>query len=276
MRIYTTEQAISVTQKLDTLARDKIFGKEKLRIHEQGFKYTSLMMCFGSHIYVSIDTLLQMRKCFGEWFPTTIGFIILRTMFETLIEAHYISKDPRARADAYIDYGIVLNHERYKRLEKHKNSGDELQKFWIESQLKALGNKKVDESFQKVKSSFEYKDKHGKRKLFQNWAGKTLKKKAIEVDHEIEYDNYYTNFSNFTHASVKLANRFLKFDETGPYWSMKAEDSDVGFIFLYASEFFACYLALVSKQFNLGIEQEINNCLYAYGKRDPINEHEIP
>ena len=273
MRIYTTEQAISVNEKLNTLAREKVFGK--LPTHKEGFKYTSLMVCFGSHIFVSTETLLQLKKHFGGWFPTTVGFIILRTMFEILIEAHYISRDPKARSDAYIDYGIVLNHERYKRLEKHKDSGDELQKFWIESQLKALGDKKVDVSFQKIKAKFEYEDKHGKRKLFQNWAGKTLKEKAIKVNHEIEYDHYYANFSNFTHASVKLADRFLKFDETGPYWSMKADDNDVGFIFIYASEMFACYLTLMSKQFNLGMEQEINDCLYAYGKREPMNEHDF-
>lgn len=275
MRIYTTEQAISVTEKLNTLAREKVFGKEKIRTHVEGFKYTSLMMCFGSHIYVSIGALLHLKKHFEECFPTTVGFVILRTMFEVLIEAHYISKDPKARVDAYIDYGTVLNYQRYERFKKYQDSGNELLRFWIKSQLNTLGNKKVDESFQKIKTNFEYKDKHGKRKLFQNWAGKSLKDKAREVDHELEYDHYYTNFSNFTHANIKLADRFLKFGETGSYWSIKAEDSDVGFIFLYASELFACYLSLMNKQFNLGIEYEINDCLYAYGKRKPMNEHDF-
>jgi hypothetical protein len=276
MRIYTTEQAVSVTQKLNALARDNVFGKEKLRTHKEGFLYTSLMMCFGSHMFVSTETLLHLKKHFGEWFPTTVAFVILRTMFEALIESHYISKDPKTRAEAYIDYGAILNYKKYKRLAEYKDSEDELIRFWIQKQLKEFNSKKVEESFGKMKTKFEYKDKNGKRKLFQNWSGKSLKEKAKEVDHEIEYDHYYTNFSNFTHANIKLADRFLKFDKTSPYWSMKADDADVGFIFLYASELFACFLTLVSKKFNLGIEEEINNCLFAYGKsRQPTHGHDF-
>jgi hypothetical protein len=56
---------------------------------------------------------------------------------------------------------------------------------------------------------------------------------------------------------------------------MKADDNDVGFIFIYDSEMFACYLTFISKQFNLGMEQEINDCLYAYGRREPMNEHDF-
>lgn len=269
MRVYTKEQAITVAEKMNTLAREKVF-KEKISLQKKGIGYTALMMSFGCHMLVSVETLLCLKKHFSEFFPTTVAYTVLRTMFETLIEAHYISKNPEERVNAYIDYGAVLDYQRYKRLKEYKCSEDDFLKFWIDEQIKVM--KKAEESFEKIKKKYEHKNKYGKVKIFRNWANKSLEEKAKEVNHGLEYTHYYANFSNFTHANIKLTQRFMKFDKMGTYWSTKADDIDVGFIFLYASELFACFLTLFSKQFNLKIENEINNCLYAYGKLNSINE----
>lgn len=83
---------------------------------------------------------------------------------------------------------------------------------------------------------------------------------AKEVKHEAAYDIYYVEFSNFTHGNVKLADRFLRFNKDELYWSMRADEIDVAYIFSYANDIFSCFLSLFGKQFELNIEKDIESC----------------
>ena len=72
---------------------------------------------------------------------------------------------------------------------------------------------------------------------------------AKEVDHEEAYEIFYAELSSFTHADVRLANRFLHIRPNGLTWSQRMSPYDVGNVFRYAAMFLTCYLELFAEQF---------------------------
>jgi hypothetical protein len=94
-------------------------------VHAAGPEYTSLMVCFLLHNISATQSLLRLWKSFGEeWFPTTVGYIIARSMFETDVTAHYISQQPNDRAHQYIMFESVLNKQEMDTCAKHRGSKD--------------------------------------------------------------------------------------------------------------------------------------------------------
>ena len=263
LKSLTTKQHVELTARLLSLAKNILSENKELKYHDAGFEYTSIMICFYSHIISSVDTILKLHKLSPNWFPTTNAYIILRSIFEINIVAHYISKDPCKRAISYIEYGKILNKKRFDAILKHKETKREPWRRFIEETLKHEyypKQSKINEDYNEVKDKFTFVNKRGKKKMFPNWTNKSLKEMAKEVNHEIEYDLFYSDLSNFTHGSVKLANRFLKIKEGEPLWSMRSDETDVGFIFRYAATFLSCFLSLFGKEFKVDIDKEIESC----------------
>ena len=117
---------------------------------------------------------------------------------------------------------------------------------------------RVDLKYKSVRAHFENPAK--KEQPIRNWAGKSIRKMAIEVDHEEAYDIFYADLSSFTHADVRLANRFLRLNSTGMSWSSGASYPDVGGVFRYADIFLSCFLGLFGQEFKMWTEEEVKNC----------------
>ena len=83
---------------------------------------------------------------------------------------------------------------------------------------------------------------------------------AIDVAHEEAYDVFYTELSSFTHADVRLANRFLRLRSDGMSWSQRSREFDVGNVFRHAASFLTCYLNLFGKQFGVWEATTIERC----------------
>jgi hypothetical protein len=83
---------------------------------------------------------------------------------------------------------------------------------------------------------------------------------ASEVDHIEAYDVFYSELSLFTHADVRLADRYLQHRPDGPIWSQKANEFDVGNVFRHAASFLTCNLELFGNQFNIWTEAEVSDC----------------
>lgn len=180
IKAFTLEQTQEITKRLNLLARSKVFCEKKLRVHSAGMGYTSLMVCFSSHIMASIETLLFLYKQFGkEWFPSTVGFIILRSMFEIDIQAHYISEEPKERAGTYINFGSIINKRKYEALLRHRNEVHGNWKEMCETVLAKVYSaeklNKIMDAFEKNKINYEYTDKSGKKRLYSNWTNKSLR-----------------------------------------------------------------------------------------------------
>ena len=234
------------------------------RPHSAGIEYTSLMTCFLSQNMVAAKTLVKLRNSFdAEWFPASIGYIIVRTMFEVDVIAHYITQDPVKRSRQYIQFERVLDKREMDACDKHRSSSDPQwreamniiwQKHWSSSQTI------INTKYKAVQQRYETITKKGKALPFQNWSGKSIRQMAIEVDHKEAYDIFYAELSSFTHVDVRLANRFLRIRPNGLTWTQRVISFDVGNVFRYAAIFLTCFLELYANQFGVFSKDDIKSC----------------
>jgi Family of unknown function (DUF5677) len=255
MKYLTTDEHREVVKRLVALAK-----AQQGFVHEAGAVYTSLMVCFMMHTVGAAESLLALHKQFGEeWFPATTGYLIARSLFEIDVNAHYISADPATRSRRYIDFEHVIRKNTLEAIERHRASDSS---SWREGlQLKynleyAPRKAKIEADYDLVRSQFE----NAKGRRANNWAGKSIREIAIEVDHLEAYDIFYADLSAFTHVNVMLANRFLRLNEEGPMWSMRANEFDVGSVFRYTAIFMSCFLELFGKQFDLWDKDKVMVC----------------
>lgn len=259
----TTEQQIELVRRLLKLADTKFASAKSIKYHKEGVEYTSLMVCFFLHICSVVDSLLKLFNINPQFFPVPIAFILARSIFETNITALYISKEPRQRALAFIEYGNIVKEERFRRLLKYKDTNVEPWAAFVNLVLSEEyypKQDKIEAGLKKVKPMFEFVTKAGKKKMFTNWANKSMREMAIEVNHEIEYDIFYPELSNFTHNNIHLADLFLTTRDDSPFWTTRADEGNIGYVFGHVATFFSCFLTLMSRQFNLGIEKDIDEC----------------
>jgi hypothetical protein len=180
-------------------------------------------------------------------------------LFEVDVNAHYISADPATRSRRYIDFGHVIRKNTLEAIERHRVSAAS---SWREG-LQLMYNReyvphkaKIEADYDRVRSQFET----AKGKRANNWAGKSIREMAIEVDHLEAYDIFYADLSAFTHVNVMLANRFLNRKQDGPMWSMRANEFDVGDVFRYTAIFMLCFLEHFGKQFDLWDKERVMAC----------------
>jgi hypothetical protein len=260
MYLLTDEQHVIVLKRLINKAKE---SGSTPKIHSAGIEYTSLMNCFLLHNLSCSESLIKLLNAFTiEWFPVTVGYTIVRPMFEIDLNAHYISKNPKENAKRYIDFGKVNLFNQMNAIKKHCDSNNESWKegmnlIW-ENDLKNK-SQRITDNYNKVIVQFSRQDKKGKLVQNQNWAGISLKQMAKEVDHEEAYDVFYSELSAFTHVNVDLANRYLHLSQNDITWTMKANDFDRSNVFRYAATFFSCFLELFGKEFNCLTADEINN-----------------
>jgi hypothetical protein len=226
--------------------------------------YASLMVCFLLQNLSAAETLLRISSSFGsEWYPVTVGYMIVRTMFEVDVTAHYITNAPTERVPQYIHFTAVLNKRAMDACKKHRSSKDPQwreamdlvwQNYWAQREGEVVRR------FNAVAAQFTRKNKNGKTSELQNWSGKTIRQIASDVGHEEAYDIFYAELSSFTHADVHLVDRYLQLRPDGPVWSQKASEYDVGNVFRHAASFLTCYLELFGRQFKTWTEAEVSSC----------------
>ena len=259
MKYLTAEEHMQVVSRLIAFL-SSIKGVE---IHSAGIEYTSLMMCFAMHSKSACESLLTLQRSSGsEWFPSTTGYLIVRSLFEVDVTAHYISQAPIERSRRYIDFEHVIQKKTLEAIERHRMSGNSSWKEGMELLYEneyAPRKSKIDSAYANVRSQFE--DRNGKRAT--SWSGKSIYAMAKEVDHLEAYEIFYADLSSFAHVNVMLANRFLRLEGwkgTGPLWSQRADEFDVGQVFQYAASFLTCFLELFGKEFKLWDKAKILAC----------------
>lgn len=256
MKYLTTDEHREVVRRL--VAVPKSFSG--CHDHPSGFQYTSLMVCFMMHSVGAAESLLTLHDRFkDDWYPATTGYLIVRSLFEVDVNAHYISADPEARSRRYIDFEHVIQKNTLEAVERHRVSGspswrEGLQ--WMYNMDYAPRKVQIDTAYDGVRSQFE----NAKGKRATNWAGISIKEMAAQVDHLEAYEIFYADLSAFTHVNVKLANRFLRLKENGPTWSMRSNEFDVGNVFRYAAIFMSCFLELFGAQFGIWGKERVMAC----------------
>lgn len=255
MQLLTIDEHRLVVERLIGLS--KIDG---LNTSSVDFGYSSLLVCFLMHSRASAESLVALHARFGdEWFPATTGYVIVRSLFEADVTAHYISRDPSVRSKAFIEYEHVLNKRMMDAVSRHRASQNA---SWREGMLfmydhEYAGKKdKIDAAYARVRPLYE--DANGK--MLRSWSGKNIREMAREVDHLEAYDVFYSDLSSFAHVNVLLANRFLRVEPNKIGWSQRANEYDVGNVFRYAAIFFSCLLEHFGKQFGTWTEQDVQAC----------------
>lgn len=256
MKYLTTDEHREVVKRLVGLAR----SRHRTRKHIAGWEYTSLMVCFLLHSLSAAESLIQLHERFGnEWFPVTTGYIVARSLFEVDVNAHYLSADPADRSSRFIEFEHVVRKTTLEAIERHRASGESA---WREA-LQLMYNheyaprkEEIDAQYDKVRAKFE----SSKGRRATNWAGKSIREMAAEVNHLEAYDIFYADLSAFTHVNVMLANRFLKLHSDGLEWTMRADEHDVGSVFRYTATFLTCFLQLFGKQFGAWDDQRVMSC----------------
>jgi hypothetical protein len=208
-----------------SLERLKNFRSSK--IHPSGMDYTSLMNSFLLFNLSACQSLLTLANQFGkEWYPVAVGFIIDRTIFETLINARYISLEPTKRAEQYINYGKIISKNNLEAIYMHRETNDpawkEIINYILLNELNDEKRKLINNDFDEVKSSYEY-IRNGKKGYYDYWSGKRIREMAREVNHELEYDLFYKDLSSYTHVNVKLADQFLSCMYHRHYFNIESE-----------------------------------------------------
>jgi hypothetical protein len=268
VKLLTVEQHQEVLKRLFELGKQR---SGRIPVHAAGDEYTSLMICFLLHSASAAESILRLSASFGdEWFPVTVGYSIVRPMFEIDVTAHYITKSPAERARQYIEFDAVLNKRKMDACAKHRKSGNvswregmelEWQHYWASREAD------VCKKFEAVASRFTRQQNPRKGELFDSWSGKSIRKMAEEVDHLESYDVFYSELSSFTHGNVHLADRFLHRQADGPVWSRRSNEFDVGNVFRHAAGFLTCYMQLFGQQFKTWSDAEVEACWEMHAKQ---------
>ena len=227
-------------------------------------QYTSLMVCFAMHSKGAAESILALHDRFGtEWFPATTGFLIVRSLFEIDVTAHYITQDPRERSRRYIDFEHVIDKNMLEAVERHRLSKERSWREGMQFEYDhhyAPRKARIEADYERVRSIFE--DTKGKRA--KSWSGKSIYAMAREVNHVEAYDFFYAYLSSFAHVNVTLADRFLRLeglrDRKGPGWSQRASEGDVADVFRYAAIFLSCFLEVFGREFKAWDQSSIEAC----------------
>src|SRR6185437_1685054 len=211
VKLLTVEQHQEVLKRLVSLGKQQ---DRQIPIHSAGLEYTSLMICFLMHNLSAAESILKLASSFSdEWFPVTVGYSIVRPMFEIDVTAHYITQSPKELSLQYIEFCAVLNKRKLEACAKHLKSKNVSWRKGMELEWQhnwATRENEIIKKFDSVASKFTRKENPRKGELFENWSGKSIRKMANEVDHAEAYDVFYSELSSFAHGNVHLADRFLQ------------------------------------------------------------------
>ena len=249
MLYMTEEQHLEVLDRLISLRRIA----KNTPVHPAGIPYTSLMICFLMHQITAAESLKSLYQSTGpDWFPRTVGFAIVRPVFEVDINAHYITQSPSERSLRFIDYSNVLTFNQMQKVKLHRGSS---KPTWKESMTFLWEHeytnreKQIENGFNRVMATFGSSDSKNQIKVSHNWSGLSIKEMARQVDHVEAYDVFYSDLSSYTHADVHLADSFLHLSNEGNRWTIRAHEEDFAFVARYAITFLDCFLTLFGTQF---------------------------
>jgi hypothetical protein len=166
--------------------------------------------------------------------------ILLRTLFEILINLSYLSRDSVNRSRQFIEFYFI----------EHKHLLDSIRKHYRMTYDKLDSNikNKVISDYNRVKNKYSNETQ---------WSGKSIHQMAKELGHNAKYwyDIVYSPESSYVHSSVSSSEKFLeeinnqKFVSVGPCY-FQATD-----VLSKASEFTREMLLLVSTNWGISAEK---------------------
>ncbi|MGB2986351.1 MAG: DUF5677 domain-containing protein [Phycisphaerae bacterium] len=182
-------------------------------------------------VYAGAFGLLKLHRAYS-------GPLLIRTMFELFLQLEYLLKEPEHRAKLYQEFQHVTQY-RYTMAIVQNPTGYITQRI-AASPLRAEGEQRIRQEYQRVRPMFEHKTSKGKKKVSNNWYGKRIKELAEELGYGGEYRVLYAACSAWAHGDPFRSGTIDVFAEprhlfkicTGYYKRMLRSIADTGHVFL--------------------------------------------
>jgi len=143
--------------------------------------------------------LLASRECGSE------AGIVLRAMFEAVVNLLWISKDPEIRLKRYTAYQLFDSQKYRDMTAKRKTTSN-----FTDTEIEQIETdfKRLYQDAQKIGQEFGFKK--GK-----HWSGKGLKEMAKEIGWSERYDYLYKIYSDITHSNILSLRDYVTVDSSG-------------------------------------------------------------
>lgn len=131
--------------------------------------------------------------------------IVLRSMFEAVVNLLWISKDPELRIKRYTAYQLY-DSQKYRDITMKRESTSNI----TNAEIQQVENdfKQLYQDAQKIGEEFGFKpNKH--------WSGKSLKEMAKEIGWSERYDILYKIYSDITHSNILSLRDYVAVDNSG-------------------------------------------------------------
>ncbi len=260
MKALTFEQHISVLKNLIKIGKNV----DIKRIETENISYKSIMICFLLQELSISNSLIRLYDSVNpQYYPSTVGYVMCRSMLEIDINAHYISERPTERSRQYIFYKKVIKKNRMEVCKKHLNTKKEDWKYALNMEWDDCWDDEketIDREYEEVIGNYSRKTRKGKNIEFSNWSGKSIREMAENVDHLESYDYFYTFLSSFVHGDIEEIDRFLRINQESMIWTLQTDEFDIGNVFSNASTFFHCLLSLFGEKLKIWDKEIVDKC----------------
>lgn len=131
--------------------------------------------------------------------------IVLRAMFEAVVNLLWISKDPETRLQRYTAFQL-FDSQKYRDM---VSKGETTSNF-TDTEIEKIKTEFVrfQQDAQKIGQEFGFKKR-------QHWSGKSLKEMAKEIDWSERYDYLYRMYSDITHSNILSLRDYVTVDDSG-------------------------------------------------------------
>jgi len=172
---------------------------------------------------------------------------LLRGIFESLVNALYISQDPSKRARLFLEYDFVHRKKLLDIITERYKDEASLSKEIIEKRIE--DRKDLLREYSRVEANYPDKGR---------WSGLSLEGMAQKVSLQEEYDFLYRYLSQRVHPSPSSIKFYIVYHPDGIEVFPHPTDQELTRIMVAAIVYFIDILRLKNQVFNLSFEDEIN------------------
>ena len=211
------------------------------------------------HSKSACESLLTLQRTSGsEWFASTTGYLIVRSLFEVDVTAHYISQAPIERSRRYIDFEHVIQKKTLEKLSSviervEIHLGKKEWNFFIRTNMHHGKIRLIRPMLmfaRNLKIGTANGLLHGRERVSTQWPRRWTTWKPTKSFMPI-----------FPHSPTSTSCSPTDFFDQkvgrgkGPLWSQRADEFDVGQVFQYAASFLTPFWNSSARSSNYGIKQ---------------------
>lgn len=173
--------------KLGVEVAELIIAKPKA--YQERERHKTIQLFFFAKAYKTFQAITWLSD---KGYPEDC-MVLIRTMFEILMQSVYLSQDPEERSERFFAYTPVSQTRYFRRLKKH--SVDETKNYETE------GIEELERQREKVRHLFKRED---------NWTGISIFDLAQKVGMEKEYGIIYFHLSHYAHTSQSMLLKYVR------------------------------------------------------------------